>query len=91
MFHRVSRAIAKYPTAVRGVHVEAKIAALGLKLPSPAIPKGSFVNFLIVDNFVYLSGHLPQVSYFIPILLQHFLEVRFSCGSFTSYFFLWIV
>jgi hypothetical protein len=41
--------------------VEAKIAALGLELPAPAVPKGNFVNFLVVGNMAYLSGHLPQV------------------------------
>lgn len=41
--------------------VEDKIASLGLKLPSPAIPKGNFVNYIKLDSkLVYLSGHLPQ-------------------------------
>lgn len=44
----------------RNVHVEAKIESLGLKLPEPAVPKGKFVNFLVVNNIAYLSGHLPQ-------------------------------
>mmetsp|Transcript_19309 Transcript_19309/g.43147 ORF Transcript_19309/g.43147 Transcript_19309/m.43147 type:complete len:85 (+) Transcript_19309:134-388(+) len=48
-------------TLARAVHAEAKIAALGLEMPSPAVPKGNFVNFLQIDNMVYLSGHLPQV------------------------------
>jgi hypothetical protein len=43
------------------VHVEAKIQSLGLKLPAPAIPKGSFINYTVVGNLAYLSGHLPQV------------------------------
>jgi len=43
------------------VHVEAKIAALGLQLPEPAVPKGNFVNYVVMgDNTVFLSGHLPQ-------------------------------
>lgn len=46
--------------AERTVHVEAKIAALGLKMPPPAVPKGKFVNFTVVNNIAYLSGHLPQ-------------------------------
>jgi hypothetical protein len=46
----------------RQVHVEAKIAALGLQLPTPGVPKGSFINFTVVGNLAYLSGHLPQVS-----------------------------
>lgn len=46
--------------AVRRSHVEAKIAALGLKLPAPSLPKGSYVNFVLVDNVAFLSGHLPQ-------------------------------
>lgn len=45
----------------RFVHVENKIASLGLAMPAPAVPKGSFVNFVVVDNLAYLSGHLPQV------------------------------
>ena len=49
-------------TPVRQINVEAKIESLGLKLPQPAVPKGSFVNFVIVDNLAYLSGHLPQVT-----------------------------
>jgi len=44
----------------RKVHAEAKIAALGLKMPTPAVPKGSFVNFVAVGDMAYLSGHLPQ-------------------------------
>lgn len=46
----------------RFVHVENKIGSLGLQMPAPAVPKGSFVNFVVVDNLAYLSGHLPQVS-----------------------------
>jgi hypothetical protein len=44
----------------RFVNAEAKIAALGLEMPSPAIPKGNFVQFTKIGNMVYLSGHLPQ-------------------------------
>jgi enamine deaminase RidA (YjgF/YER057c/UK114 family) len=29
-------------------------------MPAPAVPKGSFVNFVVIDNMAYLSGHLPQ-------------------------------
>lgn len=49
--------------AQRHVAVEAKIAALGLEMPAPAVPKGNFVNFLVVGNLAYLSGHLPQVVF----------------------------
>jgi hypothetical protein len=46
----------------RYVHVEAKMAKLGLKMPTPAVPKGNFVNYVpIGNNLVFLSGHLPQV------------------------------
>jgi hypothetical protein len=44
----------------RNVHAEAKIEALGLKMPNPAVPKGNFVNYVQINNFVFLSGHLPQ-------------------------------
>jgi enamine deaminase RidA (YjgF/YER057c/UK114 family) len=57
MFTRLGMSIKwKY---VRLVHVEEKIASLGLTLPPPATPKG-FVNYTRVGNLVYLSGHLPQ-------------------------------
>ena len=45
---------------VRGVHVETKIESLGLRMPTAAVPKGNFVNYVRVGNIVYLSGHLPQ-------------------------------
>jgi enamine deaminase RidA (YjgF/YER057c/UK114 family) len=44
----------------RCVHIEAKIESLGLKMPSAAVPKGNFVNFVRIGNMVYVSGHLPQ-------------------------------
>lgn len=29
-------------------------------MPAPAVPKGNFVNYVQIGNFVFLSGHLPQ-------------------------------
>ena len=30
-------------------------------MPQPAVPKGNFVNYVLLDkNTVFLSGHLPQ-------------------------------
>lgn len=61
---RLSLQVANYVGArqvIRNVQAEAKIAALGLKMPAPAVPKGSFVNFVAVGDVAYLSGHLPQV------------------------------
>jgi hypothetical protein len=46
----------------RSVHTEAKMASLGMEMPTPAVPKGTFVNFLQIGDIVYLSGHLPQVT-----------------------------
>jgi hypothetical protein len=66
---RVLRSIFVQNYLTRSVHVEAKIAALGLELPAPAVPKGNFVNFLVVGNMAYLSGHLPQV----PLLRCNFM------------------
>lgn len=45
---------------VRFITAEAKIESLGLQMPTPAVPKGNFTNFVRIGNFVYLSGHLPQ-------------------------------
>lgn len=66
MFLPGSRRIINASTSVSSIarrhyFVENKITSLGLKLPSPAVPKGSFVNFVVVDNLAFLSGHLPQV------------------------------
>ena len=44
----------------RGIKVEAKIAALGLKLPVPGPPKGNYVGFVTVGKTAFLAGHLPQ-------------------------------
>jgi uncharacterized protein involved in high-affinity Fe2+ transport len=64
VLHSGKRAIASR----RNVHIEAKIAALGLEMPAPAVPKGTFVNYLVVGNLAYLSGHLPQVMTLVYIL-----------------------
>lgn len=39
--------------------IEEKIAALGLVLPPAPAPKGLYKPSLIVDNFLYMSGHGP--------------------------------
>lgn len=47
-------------SSIRFEHAESKISDLGLKLPEVAVPKGNFANFVVVNNFAYISGHLPQ-------------------------------
>lgn len=60
-FSYLARAgVAQWGVIHRSVHVEAKVASLGLKLPAPAVPKGNFVNYVQVGNLVFVSGHLPQ-------------------------------
>ena len=55
---RISRVCAA--TFIRSVHVEAKIKAMGLQLPSaPGAPKGNYTNFIRNGNMVYFAGHLP--------------------------------
>lgn len=39
--------------------IDEKVAALGLVLPPAPAPKGVYKPALIVDNFLYLSGHGP--------------------------------
>jgi hypothetical protein len=46
--------------ALRGVHVEARLEQLGIKLPPPPTPKGSYRNFVRMGNVGFLAGHLPQ-------------------------------
>lgn len=54
----------KKPTLItfakRCVHVEARIAQMGLDLPAPPTPKGTYRNFVRVGNMAFLAGHLPQ-------------------------------
>ena len=39
--------------------IDEKIKSLGLILPPPPLPKGVYKPALIVDKFLYLSGHGP--------------------------------
>ena len=80
MFNRSNKLLNRsyLHNCARNVHVESKIASLGLKLPNPAVPKGNFTNYVQIGNMVYLSGHLPQVplisvQYFLFIVLTIFL------------------
>lgn len=44
----------------RGIHVEARIAKLGYKLPEiPPEPKGNYTNFVRTGKLLHLCGHLP--------------------------------
>lgn len=56
--HRSAKLFSRFPR--RGVHVEARIKALGLEMPPHNVPRSAFVNFVRVGNQVHLSGHLPQ-------------------------------
>lgn len=44
------------------ISVDAKLADLGIKLPTPAIPVASYVPYVIVGNMVYISGQLPVLD-----------------------------
>jgi enamine deaminase RidA (YjgF/YER057c/UK114 family) len=45
---------------VRLIHAEARLAALGKKLPEPGTPKGSYVTCQWADDStLHLAGHLP--------------------------------
>ncbi len=46
--------------------VEARIAELGLELPSVAVPAGSYVPALISRGTVYTAGQLPFVDGALP-------------------------
>ena len=41
---------------------EAKIAKLGLLIPKPAKPAGSYKPCVIVDNIAYISGQGPLLE-----------------------------
>ena len=45
----------------RKVHIEARIASLGLTMPKePPAPKGNYMGYTRRGNMVYLAGHLSQ-------------------------------
>jgi enamine deaminase RidA (YjgF/YER057c/UK114 family) len=46
--------------------IEERIKELGLKLPSPAKPAGSYVPFVIERDMVYVSGQIPLESSMLP-------------------------
>ena len=39
--------------------IDAKIKELGLELPAPAQPAGSYVQYYISGNIIYISGQIP--------------------------------
>ncbi len=41
------------------MEIEKRIESLGLSLPVPPEPRGSYVPLIIVDDIMYLSGLLP--------------------------------
>ncbi len=40
--------------------VEARLAALGLSLPSAPAPAGNYVPFCLAHGFLYIAGQLPR-------------------------------
>ncbi len=41
------------------MNINKKIEELGIKLPNPPDPVGSYVAFKIIGNLLYISGQLP--------------------------------
>lgn len=55
-----SRLVRSIAAQTRSIHAEARLAALGKKLPEPGAPKGSYVTAQWADdNTLHLAGHLP--------------------------------
>ena len=42
--------------------IEQKIESLGIKLPSPPTPAGSYVAVVKTGNLLYISGQIPMVD-----------------------------
>ncbi|GIX46182.1 MAG: hypothetical protein KatS3mg131_0393 [Candidatus Tectimicrobiota bacterium] len=42
------------------MHVEAKLAQLGLELPPPGPPAGNYIGAVRVGNLLFVSGHGPR-------------------------------
>jgi enamine deaminase RidA (YjgF/YER057c/UK114 family) len=39
--------------------IEEKLSSLGITLPSPPVPAGSYVSVLVSGNLVFVSGQIP--------------------------------
>lgn len=46
--------------------IEERIKELGLKLPSPTKPAGSYVPFVTEQDMIYISGQIPLESNILP-------------------------
>ena len=42
--------------------INARLASLGITLPQPALPAGSYVPYVITGNLVYIAGQLPRLN-----------------------------
>ena len=42
--------------------IDAKLAELGITLPTPTVPAANYVPFVVSGNTVYVSGQLPMVD-----------------------------
>lgn len=51
---------ARSSVGVRGVSTEARITELGLTLPEPSAPKGTYIPVTRTGNLLLTAGHLPQ-------------------------------
>mmetsp|Transcript_3857 Transcript_3857/g.15933 ORF Transcript_3857/g.15933 Transcript_3857/m.15933 type:complete len:170 (-) Transcript_3857:187-696(-) len=57
---RATSAPAVRALAARGVHTEAKIEEMGLKLPTPPTPAANYIMCHRVGNLLFTAGHLPM-------------------------------
>ena len=49
----------KFKSALRMVHIEAKLDSLNITLPPPPTPKANYDIVCRDGNILYISGHLP--------------------------------
>ena len=42
--------------------IEAKLAELGITLPRPMAPIANYVPYVVTDNLVVVSGHVPAID-----------------------------
>jgi enamine deaminase RidA (YjgF/YER057c/UK114 family) len=62
------RFLTKSSVALRAVHVEAQIEKMGLVLPTPGAPKGTYRTVMQTGNYLFLAGHLPQPAGDKPLI-----------------------
>ncbi len=43
-------------------NIDARLAELGIEIPTPAVPAANYIPYVVSGNLVYVSGQIPMVG-----------------------------